>query len=139
MNRRNEWQKSLARANEDLAKHNYSIVISEPEDEGFYRCDIYKEGVKVETYADNYYEDELDSLVADAWDYTRVLAKANKGTKKKSRENTIQVLDDLNEYASRYGLDALGYAIREMARANEIHITQKQMCSLWEYGGNKGE
>lgn len=55
------------------------------------------------------------------------------------RENTIEVLDDLNEYASRYGLDALGYAIREMARANEIHITQKQMCSLWEYGGNTGE
>ena len=40
------------------------------------------------------------------------------------------------KYATRYGLDALGYAIREMARNNEIHFTQKQMCDLWEYGGN---
>lgn len=54
------------------------------------------------------------------------------------RENTTQVLNDLNEYASRYGLDALGYAIREMARNNEIHFTQEQMCGLWEYGGNTG-
>ncbi len=53
-----------------------------------------------------------------------------------ARQNSINVLDDLNEYATRYGLDALGYAIREMARNNEIHFTQKQMCDLWEYGGN---
>lgn len=54
------------------------------------------------------------------------------------RQNTTEVLNDLTEYASRYGLDALGYAIREMARNNEIHFTQEQMCGLWEYGGNKG-
>lgn len=53
-----------------------------------------------------------------------------------ARQNSINVLDGLNEYATRYGLDALGYAIREMARNNEIHFTQKQMCDLWEYGGN---
>ncbi len=53
------------------------------------------------------------------------------------RKNTTQVLDDLNEYASRYGLDALGYAILDMAKNDEIHLTQEQMRSLWEYGGNK--
>ncbi len=54
------------------------------------------------------------------------------------RNNTTQVLDDLNEYASRYGFDALGYAILDMAKNDEIHLTQEQMRSLWEYGGNKG-
>ena len=55
-----------------------------------------------------------------------------------TRKNSTKVLDDLNEYASRYGLDALGYAIREMAKSNTIHFTQEQMNELWEYGGNKG-
>ena len=54
------------------------------------------------------------------------------------RNNTTQVLDDLNEYASRYGLDALGHAILDMAKNDEIHLTQEQMRSLWEYGGSKG-
>ena len=54
----------------------------------------------------------------------------------KKRENSVEVLDDLNTYASRYGLEALGYALRDMIRNNEIHLTNEQTCSLWEYGGN---
>ena len=52
------------------------------------------------------------------------------------RQNTVEVLSDMTDYATRYGYDALGMAILDMARNNEIHITQEQMCSLWEYGGN---
>ena len=52
------------------------------------------------------------------------------------RQNTVEVLDDMTEYATRYGYEALGMAILDMARNNEIQITQEQTCSLWEYGGN---
>jgi len=50
--------------------------------------------------------------------------------------NTIQVLDDLTEYATRYGYDALGYAILDMARDNALHFSPAQAERLWEYGGN---
>ena len=56
-----------------------------------------------------------------------------------ARKNTTQVLDDLVEYATRYGYDALGYAFLEMAKDNTIHITQEQSCELWSYGGNNPE
>ena len=52
------------------------------------------------------------------------------------RENSIEVIDDVVTYASRYGFQALGYAIADMVRNNEIHLTSKQTSSLWEYGGN---
>lgn len=56
-----------------------------------------------------------------------------------AKNNTIEVLNDLTEYATRYGYDALGYAIAEMAKNNTIHLTQSQMCELWEFGGNTPE
>jgi len=52
------------------------------------------------------------------------------------RQNTVSVLSDMTEYATRYGYEALGMALLDMARNNEIHITQEQTESLWEYGGN---
>jgi hypothetical protein len=52
------------------------------------------------------------------------------------RENKIEVLGDITAYGSRYGYDALGIALLDMMRNNEIHITQENACSLWEYGGN---
>ena len=66
MNRRNEWQTILKLANEDLEKFGYSLLIVEPE-EGFYNCEIRKDGELVETYAENYYEDELSDLITEAW------------------------------------------------------------------------
>lgn len=51
-------------------------------------------------------------------------------------ENNIQVLADITEYATRYGYDALGHAILNMARNNELHITQEQACGIWEFGGS---
>lgn len=53
-----------------------------------------------------------------------------------AKENSIQVLADITEYATRYGYEALGYAILDMAKNNELHITQGQACGIWEYGGN---
>ena len=61
------------------------------------------------------------------WKTNKIMAK---------RQNTVSVLSDMTDYATRYGYDALGMALLDMARNNEIHITQEQMCSLWEYGGN---
>ena len=68
MNRYNDWQTLLAYANEDLEKTGYSLLIVEPE-EGFYNCEIRKDGELVEVYAENYYEDELSDLVNDALHY----------------------------------------------------------------------
>ena len=68
MNRYNDWQTLLAYANEDLEKAGYSLLIVEPE-EGFYNCEIRKDGELVEVYAENYYEDELSDLVNDALHY----------------------------------------------------------------------
>ena len=66
MNRYNDWQTILKLANEDLEKFGYSLLIVEPE-EGFYNCEIRKDGELVETYAENYYEDELSDLITEAW------------------------------------------------------------------------
>jgi len=72
MNRRNDWQKMLATANEALDKSGYSLLIVEPE-EGFYNCEIYHNGKLREVYAENYYEDELDDLIQDAWGYLNAM------------------------------------------------------------------
>ena len=74
MNRRNDWENLLRISNEDLEKTGYSIDIVQPED-GYYNCEIHKDGELVEVYAENYYEDELTDLVNDAFHY--VFTKAN--------------------------------------------------------------
>ena len=66
MNRYNDWLGLLKLANEDLEKFGYSLLIVEPE-RGFYNCEVWKDGEQVDTYAENYYEDELSDLVTDAW------------------------------------------------------------------------
>ena len=68
MNRYNDWQGLLKLANEDLEKFGYSLLIVEPE-EGFYNCEIWKDGEEPKTYAENFYEDELEDLLEDAWVY----------------------------------------------------------------------
>lgn len=79
MNKHNDWKGLLKMANEDLDKHGYSLLIVEPE-EGFYNCEIRKDGKLVETYAENYYEDELSSLIIDAEAYVKQeISKANSG------------------------------------------------------------
>lgn len=74
MNRYNDWENLLRISNEDLEKTGYSIDIVQPED-GYYNCEIWKDGKCVEVYAENYFEDELSDLVSDAFHY--VFTKAN--------------------------------------------------------------
>jgi hypothetical protein len=74
MNRCNDWENLLRIFNEDLEKTGYSIDIVQPED-GYYNCEIWKDGKRVEVYAENYFEDELSDLGSDAFHY--VFAKAN--------------------------------------------------------------
>lgn len=76
MNKRNNWEYLLQMANEDLNKIGYSIIITEPEEEGFYTCEIWKDGELVETYAENYYENELSDLVTEVWHYTNYIKNA---------------------------------------------------------------
>ena len=68
MNKHNNWQQMLGYANENLADTGYSILVVEPE-EGFYNCEIRKNGELDNLYAENYYEDELSDLINDAWHY----------------------------------------------------------------------
>ena len=55
------------------------------------------------------------------------------------RSNSTEVLANLVEYATRYGYDALGYALLNMAKEDVLHITDEQVNEMWEYGGNNPE
>lgn len=70
MNRYNDWKTTLKYTNEDLEPTGFSILITEPE-EGFFDCEIWKDGEFKETFAGNYYEDELYNLIVDADAYIR--------------------------------------------------------------------
>ena len=74
MNRRNDWKNELRIANEYLEKTGYSIDIVQPED-GFYNCEIWLNDKLVDTYAENYYEDELADLITDAWSHVNGLVR----------------------------------------------------------------
>ena len=69
MNRCNDWRTSLRYANASLGTSGYSIKFTEPEEAGVFNCEIGQDGQLLETYAENYYEDELSDLVDDAWAY----------------------------------------------------------------------
>lgn len=88
MNRRNEWENLLKTANEDLKADGIRISIDDDEEEGYFRCIIYKGNRKIETYAENYYEDELDELVNDVWSYAKGLV--NKGNGKKGIWDAVE-------------------------------------------------
>lgn len=65
-----DWMEALIQANKALADKGCRIIITEPE-EGFFKCDIIVP--KTETYAENYYENELPDLIVDAWNYANTL------------------------------------------------------------------
>ena len=69
MNRRNDWESTLKETNADLSSFGYSLKVYE-EEPGFFFLDIVKDG-KAENYAGNYYEDELEDLILDAWHYVK--------------------------------------------------------------------
>ena len=70
MNRYNDWENLLRISNEDLEKTGYSLRIVADED-GYYSCEVWKDGKFVDTYAENYWEDELSDLITDAFHHIR--------------------------------------------------------------------
>ena len=92
MNKRNNWEQLLRQANEELNPQGYEIRISEIED-GCYNCEIFKDKVYVETYAENYFEDELATLVTDAWHYVAT-KKYSKSAKQMVAEQIIGMLEN---------------------------------------------
>lgn len=86
MNRVNNWEQLLRQANEEFKTTGYEIRIRETED-GCYSCEIFKDKVYVETYAENYFEDELATLVTDAWHY--VATKKEKKEYSKSAKQMV--------------------------------------------------
>ena len=69
MNTHNDWENLLRIFNEELEKTGYSIKITDYHNDGYYICDILKDGISYEAYAENYYEDELSDLITDAHHY----------------------------------------------------------------------
>ena len=65
MNTHNDWENLLRIYNEDLEKTGYSLLLTEDED-GYYSCEVWKNGKFIDTYAENYWEDELSDLITDA-------------------------------------------------------------------------
>lgn len=66
MNKCNDWENLLRISNENLEKSGYSLLITK-DDEGYFSCEIRKDGELVEIYAENYFEDELSDLITDAF------------------------------------------------------------------------
>jgi hypothetical protein len=64
-------------ANEDLKKYNAEIGVYDHDD--VYSVTTVVNGLE-EEYADNYYEDELQDLINDAWAHARAKAKAKSET-----------------------------------------------------------
>ena len=125
MNRYNNWRTLLNYANEDLEKTGYSLLIVEPE-EGFFDCEIRKDGELVETYAGGYYEDELSDLIIDAQDYIKTSLIKNKDTKRKGgivvrraeitsedivRSKQVLIDNGIEEDEADSVLQALGYTL----------------------------
>lgn len=69
MNKHNEWKALLKNANEELKPKGYEIQFKCTD--GCYDCIIKKNGRKTETFAENYYEEELQELVNDAWHHVK--------------------------------------------------------------------
>lgn len=124
MNKCNDWENLLRIYNEGLAKTGYSIKITDYYNDGCYTCEFMRDGVSVMVYAENYYEDELSSLITDAFHHitTYILKKEEKGAGIAVRRTNItpedikrtkQVLIDngIEEDEVDSVLQAIGYTL----------------------------
>lgn len=106
MNRYNDWQGLLKRANESLAENNTRIEVL---DEDFvYSVDIIVDDKRI-NFADNYFEDELCDVINDAWVHARnIVRDSDKKRLLREQEKWAHafpvVTIDRNELRS-YGLD----------------------------------
>lgn len=93
MNRTNNWKELLGHANEELKPKGYSIRITR-DGSGCYSCKVYKGRKLLETYAENYYEDELSDLVTEAWHDVLALLPENKTWKVKLTAKQLETISD---------------------------------------------
>ena len=93
MNRTNNWKELLSHANEELKPKGYSIRIIR-DGSGCYTCKVYKGRKLLETYAENYYEDELSDLVTEAWHDVLALLPENKTWKVKLGAKQLETIAD---------------------------------------------
>ena len=84
MNRRNNWEQLLEYANEELNPKGYAINLIHFEEDGTYNCEILKDGVSIEVYAECMYEDELADLVTEVWHYVAT-KKVDRGYSKAAK------------------------------------------------------
>ena len=68
MNTDKIWKECLNEVNWQLKPLNTEIRITETE-EGYFDCEIWKGGKYEETFAENYWESELEELIDDAYHY----------------------------------------------------------------------
>lgn len=95
------WKELLKTANEDLKQYGYRLSVNDREERGFFKCVIYKGNKKVETYAENYYANELEDLINEAWSYVR--RSAGKAVLDVARiELTQEQLDLLSDICHGY-------------------------------------
>lgn len=76
-NKVNNWQEVLELANANLKKYDAEIGVYDHDD--VYSVTTVVNGLE-EEYADNYYEDELDDIINDAWAHALAKAKAKSET-----------------------------------------------------------
>ena len=98
-NRVNDWQGLINLANEDLKQYGAMLLHHEDEEDGTFSLDIlygvdpndvtkYEE---CDTYAENYYEDEMSELVNEAWSHARAKAKERKAKKESKHELFVRL------------------------------------------------
>ena len=93
MNRTNNWKQILALANEELKPKGLSIRITH-DGSGNYACKIFKGRRLLQTFAENYYEDELADLVNEAWHHALTLLPENREYKVRLTKGALDTLAD---------------------------------------------
>ena len=96
MNRRNNWEQLLEYANEELNPKGYAINLIHFEEDGTYNCEILKDGVSIEVYAECMYEDELADLVTEVWHYVAT-KKVDKGYSKAAKKMVAEQISGMLE------------------------------------------
>ena len=107
MNKRNNWEQLLEYANEGLNPKGYAINIIHFEEDGTYNCEILKDGVSIEVYAECMYEDELADLVNEVWHYVATKKVKNEYSKEAKQMVAGQIINMLsNNVLSGCGMES---------------------------------
>ena len=96
MNTRNNWEQLLEYANEELNPKGYAINLIHFEEDGTYNCEILKDGVSIEVYAECMYEEELADLVTEVWHYVAT-KKVDKGYSKAAKMMVAEQISGMLE------------------------------------------